>query len=206
MDQKKTGLFLKQLRKARNLTQEQAAERIGVSSRTISRWETGEYMPDISILVDIAEMYEVDVREIIDGERTNDNMTSEVKEVAEKMADYSKMEKTAMLKWIKTLSVAMIIVSICGIVSNLITTFLMLRTQPGVNMVPQVLIKIFFNVYYIILVLSILSLLYATGRIKQIEQSHKASIIVKATVVLAIIMSIFSIAQVIGLAGVSYGL
>ena len=146
MDQKKTGLFLKQLRKARNLTQEQAAERIGVSSRTISRWETGEYMPDISMLVDIAEMYEVDVREIIDGERTNDNMTSEVKEVAEKMADYSKMEKTAMLKWIKTLSVAMIIVSICGIVSNLITTFLMLKTQPGVNMVPQVLIKIFFNV------------------------------------------------------------
>ena len=60
------------------------------------------------MLVDIAEMYEVDVREIIDGERTNDNMTSEVKEVAEKMADYSKMAKTAMLKWIKTLSVAMI--------------------------------------------------------------------------------------------------
>ena len=83
MNQKKTGLFLKQLRKAQNMTQEQVAEKIGVSSRTISRWETGEYMPDISILVDIAEMYEVDVREIIDGERMNDNLNSEVKEVAE---------------------------------------------------------------------------------------------------------------------------
>ena len=123
MNQKKTGLFLKQLRKAQNMTQEQVAEKIGVSSRTISRWETGEYMPDISILVDIAEMYEVDVREIIDGERMNDNLNSEVKEVAEKMADYSKMEKTVMLKWIKTLSVAMLAVSICGIISNLITAF-----------------------------------------------------------------------------------
>jgi transcriptional regulator with XRE-family HTH domain len=206
MNQKKTGLFLKQLRKAQNMTQEQVAEKIGVSSRTISRWETGEYMPDISILVDIAEMYEVDVREIIDGERMNDNLNSEVKEVAEKMADYSKMEKTVMLKWIKTLSVAMLAVSICGIISNLITAFLMIKSQPGANMLPQMLIKIIFNENYIILVLSTLSLLYSTGKIGQIEHSHKASIIVKATVVLAIIMSVFSIVQVIGLAGVSYGL
>jgi len=67
MDQKKTGNFLRELRKTKGLTQEQVAEKLGISSRTISRWETGVYMPDISMLVDIAEMYDVDVREIIDG-------------------------------------------------------------------------------------------------------------------------------------------
>ena len=97
MDQKKTGGFLKELRKEKSLTQEQVAEKLGVSSRTISRWETGAYVPDISILVDIAEMYDVDVREIIDGERRQEDMNSEVKETAVKMADYSTMEKKTML-------------------------------------------------------------------------------------------------------------
>ena len=74
MDQKKIGNFLRELRKNRGFTQEQAAEKLGISSRTISRWETGAYMPDISMLVDIAELYDVDIREIIDGERKEENM------------------------------------------------------------------------------------------------------------------------------------
>ena len=51
MDTKKIGAFLKQCRKEKNLTQEQLAEKFGVSSRTVSRWETGINMPDLSILV-----------------------------------------------------------------------------------------------------------------------------------------------------------
>ena len=51
MDQKKIGGFLKELRKERNLTQEDLAEQFNVSDRTVSRWETGSNMPDISILV-----------------------------------------------------------------------------------------------------------------------------------------------------------
>ena len=48
MDQMKIGVFLKELRKEKNLTQEQLAERLHVSGRTVSRWETGKNMPDIS--------------------------------------------------------------------------------------------------------------------------------------------------------------
>ena len=59
MDQIKIGAFLKVLRKEKNLTQEQLAEQLGVSGRTVSRWETGNNMPDISLLVEIAEFYEV---------------------------------------------------------------------------------------------------------------------------------------------------
>lgn len=55
MDTKKIGAFLKQCRKENNLTQEQLAEQFGVSTRTVSRWETGWNMPDLSILVELAD-------------------------------------------------------------------------------------------------------------------------------------------------------
>ena len=54
MDQKKIGVFLKELRKEKGITQEEFAENLNVSGRTVSRWETGTNMPDISVLVDIA--------------------------------------------------------------------------------------------------------------------------------------------------------
>ena len=55
MDQVKIGNFLKKLRKEKGITQEQLAEILNVSGRTVSRWETGNNMPDISILVDIGD-------------------------------------------------------------------------------------------------------------------------------------------------------
>ena len=52
MNQIKISAFLKELRKEKNLTQEQLAEQLNVSGRTVSRWETGTNMPDVSILVE----------------------------------------------------------------------------------------------------------------------------------------------------------
>lgn len=90
MDQIKIGSFLKQLRKDRNLTQEALAEQLHVSGRTVSRWETGTNMPDIGILIELAEFYEVSIPEIINGERKSENMDQETRETAVKMAEYSK--------------------------------------------------------------------------------------------------------------------
>lgn len=67
MDQIKIGKFLKSLRNEKELTQEQLAEKIGVSGRTVSRWETGSNLPDISMLIELSELYDIDIREIIDG-------------------------------------------------------------------------------------------------------------------------------------------
>ncbi len=92
MDQIKIGSFLKELRKEKNLTQESLAEQLGISNRTVSRWETGSNMPDISMLVELAEFYDVSIPEIINGERKSENMNQETKETAEKMAEYSKKE------------------------------------------------------------------------------------------------------------------
>ena len=80
MDQQKIGTFLKELRKEKNITQEQLAEKMCVSRRTVSRWETGYNMPDLDILIDIAEYYDVDLREILDGERKDEQMDKEMKE------------------------------------------------------------------------------------------------------------------------------
>ena len=93
MDQIKIGAFLKTLRKEKNLTQEQAAEQLGVSNRTVSRWETGTNMPDISLLQVIAELYGVSIPELIEGERKSEEMNEETKEVAIRMSDYAETEK-----------------------------------------------------------------------------------------------------------------
>ena len=98
MDQAKTGSFLKELRKEKNLTQEQLAEKFNVASRTVSRWENGNNMPDLSILVELADFYDVDIRELIDGERKSENMTEEMKDTLVKVADYSETEKENIIK------------------------------------------------------------------------------------------------------------
>lgn len=89
MDQKKIGLFLKELRKEKTLTQSQLAEQLNVSDRTVSRWETGTNLPDLSILVELADFYDIDICEIIDGERKSENMNEEVKETVLKLSDYT---------------------------------------------------------------------------------------------------------------------
>ena len=76
MDQLKAGAFLKRLRLERDLTQEQLASKFYVSSRTVSRWETGINMPDLELLVGLADFYGVDMREIINGQRNGENPNS----------------------------------------------------------------------------------------------------------------------------------
>ena len=89
MDQRKIGEFLKGLRKEKNLTQEQLAEQLNVSSRSVSRWETGRNMPDIGLLAELAKLYDVSIPEIIDGKRRSEKMNEEVKETALKLSDYA---------------------------------------------------------------------------------------------------------------------
>lgn len=93
MDMKKTGSFLRALRKEKGLTQEQLAEKLGVAGRTVSRWETASNMPDLSVLIQLAEFYDIEVGEILDGERKDRVMDKEVKETLNKIADYSNDEK-----------------------------------------------------------------------------------------------------------------
>lgn len=69
MNQAKVGNFLRELRKEKKLTQRQVGLVFNVSRRTVSRWETGDNMPDISLFPEIANYYKVDLQELFDGER-----------------------------------------------------------------------------------------------------------------------------------------
>lgn len=69
MDQIKTGKFIAALRKEKDLTQEQLGEKLGVTNKTISRWENGNYMPDIEMLSLLAKEFDVSINELISGER-----------------------------------------------------------------------------------------------------------------------------------------
>lgn len=102
MNQQKIGVLLKELRKEKNLTQAELAEKVGVSNRSISRWENGMTMPDFDLLIELADFYEVDVREILDGERNNTGRAVHKEEVL-LMAEYTNQEKrrlTRVVRWI----------------------------------------------------------------------------------------------------------
>ena len=69
MDQSKIGAFIKEIRKEKGLTQEQLAEKLGVSQKSVSRWETGKTMPDYSLLPGICEVLEINAAELLGAER-----------------------------------------------------------------------------------------------------------------------------------------
>lgn len=103
VDQKKIGSFFKKLRNEKGLTQEQLAEQFGVSGRTVSRWETGHNMPDLDILIEMADYYDVDMRELLNGERKGEEMEQEMKETLLQLADYSNEERMRLTKTIRRL-------------------------------------------------------------------------------------------------------
>ena len=73
MDTIKIGNFLKELRKQNNMTQEQLGERIGVTNKTVSRWETGNYLPPIECLKLLSDIYQISINEILAGRKLNEN-------------------------------------------------------------------------------------------------------------------------------------
>ena len=105
MDQKMIGQFIKELRKEKNITQEELAQKLNVSNRTISRWETGNNMPDISILVELSEIFDVSIPEIINAERKSENMNEESKELVQSMSEYATSEKEILVKEIRRFSI-----------------------------------------------------------------------------------------------------
>lgn len=80
MDTKRVGAFLKELRKENGMTQEQLGERVGVSNKTVSRWETGNYMPPVESLSMLSDIYNISINEILAGERVDDKEFTEIAE------------------------------------------------------------------------------------------------------------------------------
>ncbi len=90
MNQEKVGKFIKERRKVLNLTQEDLADKVGVSNRTISKWENGHGLPDYSILLALCKALDVSINELLSGQDlTNENYQSMFEENVIKVMDYN---------------------------------------------------------------------------------------------------------------------
>lgn len=136
MDQQKVGLFLKELRSEKSMTQAELAEMLGVSNRSVSRWENGATMPDFDLLIEMAKYYEVEVGEILDGERRENSMDTKTEELMLKIADYNNVERN----FFSRRMCAMFVLAIAGMVIFAVIDIAGLeRTQPYETIVSTVL-------------------------------------------------------------------
>ena len=69
MNQEKTGKFIASCRKKQKLTQEQLAEKLGITYKAVSKWETGKGLPDASIMMDLCSILEINVNDLLSGEK-----------------------------------------------------------------------------------------------------------------------------------------
>ncbi len=72
MNQEKIGKFIADLRKKQNLTQEQLAEKLGVTDKSVSRWENGKCLPDVSLYKDLCNILGITLNEFFSGEKIKD--------------------------------------------------------------------------------------------------------------------------------------
>ena len=73
MDQEKIGKYIASLRRQAGLTQESLGKKLGVTNKTISRWENGNYMPDVGMLPPLARELNVSIKELLAGEKISDD-------------------------------------------------------------------------------------------------------------------------------------
>lgn len=77
MDQVKIGKFIAQVRKEKQLTQKQLADLLNISDKTISKWETGRGLPDVSMILLLCEILDINANELLSGERIPDELYKE---------------------------------------------------------------------------------------------------------------------------------
>lgn len=116
MNQLTTGRFIAQKRKEKNLTQEQLAEKLGISNKTVSKWETGKCMPDYSIVKLLCQELEISIAELMDGETKengNSNIFDEQQIVAmlERIQRLEKQKQTLFGIILITMGIALLAVS-----------------------------------------------------------------------------------------------
>ena len=113
MNQEKFGKFIRELRNEKEMTQQELADKIGVSDRAISKWENGRGMPDISLLIPLSNALNITVLELLNGEKSDD-----YNDAAIKLVKHNNM-KVKFWKWwflgiVNILLIFMLIIIIYG--------------------------------------------------------------------------------------------
>ena len=93
MDNKKFGDFIKELRKEKQLTQKELGEKLNITDKAISKWERGLSFPDIAVLKDLAEFFEIGILELLNGERGKKQEIDIEKAIQEAIENYKNIEE-----------------------------------------------------------------------------------------------------------------
>lgn len=122
MDQKQIGAFIAQLRREKSWTQEELGARLGVTNKTVSRWENGNYMPDIETLSLLSREFEVSLNELVQGRRlegetsfrtaAEENLTSALERPTARLWRWLDRH---MLTVILILLFGMVLAAVCGL-------------------------------------------------------------------------------------------
>lgn len=104
MDQIKIGKFIASCRKEKNLTQAQLAEKLGITDRAVSKWETSKSMPDTGLMPELCELLGISVNELLSGEKLNlmedYRKNAELNLLALKEMEESKNRELLNLEWV----------------------------------------------------------------------------------------------------------
>lgn len=140
MDQAKIGAFIAEMRKNKKLTQRQLAEQLNISDKTISKWECGNGLPEVSLMLPLCEILEINVNELLSGEKlSKDNYHEKAEEnMMNLLVEKAESKKRLIISFIT---------AITGVIT--LTIFVLLAGYTELNM----LIKILLIVYGIIVII-----------------------------------------------------
>ena len=112
MNQEKIGKFIANLRKEKNMTQQDLAKKLGVTDRAISKWENGRGLPDYSLLQDLCDTLSISINELFSGEKiSKEDYKTKAEENMSKLINDNYSEKKK-INWIIAISVAIVYLSI----------------------------------------------------------------------------------------------
>jgi transcriptional regulator with XRE-family HTH domain len=132
LDNKKIGDFILTLRKAKNMTQKELAEKLNITDKAVSKWERGLGYPDITIVSKLADILDVTVNELLNGERTvKESTICDIGDVVESTLDYA--DKVSEQRKFKTLNIAIGVISLIFLISIFICILCNLATTKTIS-------------------------------------------------------------------------
>ncbi len=164
IDKKKFGAFVSELRKEKGYTQKELAEKLFVSDKAVSKWETGASIPDTTLLLPLAELLGVSATELLVGERVREDAsmnTEQVEDVVKTALAYSEKEVTRAYQTKNKWPVIYACAAIIGIFSTLLSYQLQLRCD---SLITVVILSMIFGAYFCLFVKTRLSTYYDENR------------------------------------------
>ena len=139
MNQEAIGKFIATCRKEANITQREFAEKLGVTDKTISRWENGHYLPDISLFEPLCDILNIDVIELLNARRMNEKTEEEVKDTVMNIVDISNTKIKSQKK--KVILIGTVITLFLVAITIIITSYFLKSNVQGEREKPNTAVK-----------------------------------------------------------------